>query len=110
MALTYITNGKIVLPDSLLYVGDWAFFGCGNITSITLPDSVEEIGYGAFYACKAEITYEGTVEEWNAIEKGVNYFDTAWFYHDGKSENIIGELLNKYDRDSFYIADKIQYF
>ncbi len=41
------------------------------------------------------------------IKNGINYFDTAWFYHDGKSENIIGELLSKYDRDSFYIADKM---
>lgn len=42
---------EIVLPNSIIYVGDWAFFGCANITSITLPDSLEEIGYGAFSDC-----------------------------------------------------------
>ncbi|MBE5932828.1 MAG: oxidoreductase [Lachnospiraceae bacterium] len=41
-----------------------------------------------------------------AIEKGVNYFDTAWGYHDGQSELIVGKLLKKYPRDSYYIATK----
>ena len=41
-----------------------------------------------------------------AIKNGVNYFDTAWGYHDGESENIVGEILSEYPRDSFYIATK----
>lgn len=41
-----------------------------------------------------------------AIEKGVNYFDTAWPYHGGKSETVIGEILKQYPRESFYLADK----
>lgn len=41
-----------------------------------------------------------------AFEKGINYFDTAWGYHDGNSEIVLGELLKDYPRDSFYLADK----
>ena len=41
------------------------------------------------------------------IKNGVNYFDTAWFYHKGKSEEIMGRILSKYPRDSFYIATKM---
>lgn len=41
-----------------------------------------------------------------AIENGVNYFDTAYPYHDGKSELAIGEALSKHPRDSFFLADK----
>lgn len=41
-----------------------------------------------------------------AINHGVNYFDTAWGYHDGESETVIGKLLSKYPRDSYYIATK----
>ena len=41
-----------------------------------------------------------------AIAKGVNYFDTAWPYHGGKSELVIGEILKQYPRESFYLADK----
>ena len=42
-----------------------------------------------------------------AIDGGVNYFDTAWPYHDGQSESIVKELLvANYPRESFYLADK----
>lgn len=41
-----------------------------------------------------------------AIRKGVNYFDTAWGYHAGESEKVIGKILNKYPRESYYIATK----
>ena len=41
-----------------------------------------------------------------ALDSGVNYFDTAWPYHDGTSEIAIGKALKKYPRDSYYLADK----
>jgi len=41
-----------------------------------------------------------------AIKHGVNYFDTAYMYHECKSEEIIGSMLKDYPRDSYYIADK----
>lgn len=41
-----------------------------------------------------------------AIEHGVNYFDTAYPYHGGESERIIGRVLKKYPREQFYLATK----
>ena len=41
-----------------------------------------------------------------SIANGINYFDTAWGYHGGNSETVIGEALSKHDRDSFYLASK----
>lgn len=41
-----------------------------------------------------------------AMQHGANYFDTAYMYVDGKSENAIGEILKKYPRESFILADK----
>ncbi len=41
-----------------------------------------------------------------AMEKGINYYDTAWGYHDGQSEIVMGRILNTYPRDSYYIATK----
>ena len=41
-----------------------------------------------------------------ALEHGVNYFDTAYPYHGGESERVIGRVLSKYPRDSWYLATK----
>lgn len=41
-----------------------------------------------------------------AMEHGVCYFDTAWGYHNGNSETVIGTVLKPYPRDSFYLATK----
>lgn len=42
-----------------------------------------------------------------SYENGVNYFDTAYMYHAGKSEKFIGQALKKYPRESYYLADKL---
>ena len=41
-----------------------------------------------------------------AMDNGVNYFDTAYPYHAGESERVIGRVLKDYPRDSYYLADK----
>ena len=40
-----------------------------------------------------------------AMAAGVNYFDTAHPYHDGKSEGAIGRSLARYPRESWHLAD-----
>ena len=42
-----------------------------------------------------------------AYEAGINYFDTAWPYHSGKSEPFVGKVMSKLPRDSFYLATKL---
>ena len=41
-----------------------------------------------------------------AFSQGLNYFDTAWGYHYGQSESVLGELLSAYPRESYYLASK----
>ncbi len=41
-----------------------------------------------------------------AIDNGVNYFDTAFPYHGGHSEIVMGKVLGEYPRDSYYLATK----
>ena len=41
-----------------------------------------------------------------AYEHGVNYFDTAYAYHNGSSELAVRQALSKYPRESYYLADK----
>ena len=42
-----------------------------------------------------------------AYENGVNYYDTAYMYHGGKSEAFMGNALSKYPRESYYLTDKM---
>ena len=41
-----------------------------------------------------------------AIRNGINYFDTAWGYHQGNSERVAGKLLSQYPRESYCLASK----
>ncbi len=42
-----------------------------------------------------------------AYQSGVNYFDTAYPYHGGASEPVVGRALARYPRESFYLATKL---
>lgn len=44
------------------------------------------------------------------IEHGVNYFDTAWFYHNGLSEEAVGKILGRYPRESYFLATKMPWY
>ncbi len=41
-----------------------------------------------------------------AMAHGINYYDTAWGYHDGNSELVMGKALARYPRESFFLATK----
>lgn len=41
-----------------------------------------------------------------AMEQGVNYYDTAWGYHGGNSELVMGKALSRYPRENYYLATK----
>lgn len=41
-----------------------------------------------------------------AMEQGINYYDTAWGYHNGNSELVMGRVLHKYSRENYYLATK----
>ena len=42
-----------------------------------------------------------------AMARGINYYDTAWFYHERTSEAFMGKALSRFDRDSYYLATKM---
>lgn len=71
------------------------------------------LGFGAMRLPTADGTPDAPIDEEKtaemaayAIEHGVNYFDTAYGYHDGNSEIVMGKVLGDYPRDSFYLATK----
>jgi predicted aldo/keto reductase-like oxidoreductase len=41
-----------------------------------------------------------------AMRGGINYYDTAWGYHGGNSETVMGKVLRQYPRESYFLATK----
>lgn len=70
------------------------------------------LGLGAMRLPQKDEVYSNIDEELTqkmvayAMEHGINYYDTAWGYHDGASEVVLGKALSEYERKSFYLADK----
>ncbi len=69
------------------------------------------LGFGCMRFPKNE---DGSIDEARAekmmdyaYQNGVNYYDTAYVYHEGKSEIFTGKALDKYDRSSYYLATKL---
>lgn len=42
-----------------------------------------------------------------ALDSGINFLDTAWYYQAGRNEEMIGQVVKNRPRDSFYIATKV---
>ena len=73
-------------------------------------DSLSILGYGCmrFPTRKGAIDIVKTEEQIRyAISQGVNYFDTAFPYHGGASESVLGKILSKGFRDKVKIATKL---
>ncbi len=69
------------------------------------------LGFGCM---RFPVTAEGKIDEIQAekmmdaaLAAGVNYIDTAYPYHGGESETFVGKVLEKYPRDSYYLATKL---
>ena len=78
---------------------------------VKLGAKVSRLGFGCM---RFPLTAEGTIDEARAeamldtaYKAGVNYFDTAYFYHNRTSEEFVGRMLKKYPRESFYLATKL---
>jgi aryl-alcohol dehydrogenase-like predicted oxidoreductase len=70
---------------------------------------VSEIGYGMWGLAGWKETDQ--TEVLNALEKsvelGCNFYDTAWGYGAGASEEILGNLLKRHSNKRLYFATKI---
>lgn len=73
----------------------------------------EKISKLAFGTMRLPVLEDGSINQVQvnemtdyAIQYGINYFDTAYPYHNGNSEIAIGKALSKYPRDSYKLVTK----
>ena len=108
-------TGEIVIPNSVTSIGEYAFWGCSSLISVTIPNSVTSIGEYAFDGCSGltSVTIgnsvtsigEGAFEDCSGLTSVIwnakNYADFEWdntpfyadyFYHDGKPHVIQFDL------------------
>ncbi|CAM4087193.1 aldo/keto reductase [Zobellia nedashkovskayae] len=70
---------------------------------------VSEVGYGMWgMAGWTESDDKQSAKSLDlAVENGVNFFDTAWGYGEGHSEELLGELIRRHPKTKLYAASKI---
>lgn len=51
-----LAKGEIILPESVMEIGNYAFYNCNNLTEIKLPKKLETIGNSAFRYCSGLIS------------------------------------------------------
>ncbi len=68
-----LTN--VVIGEGLTEIGAYMFDNCKNLKTVTIFGNVTHIQYGAFWDCESltDIYFEGTIEQWNAIDKWDNW-------------------------------------
>ena len=68
---------NMVIPNGVTSIGGNAFYNCSGLTSVVIPESVTVITAGAFLMCDAleTIMFEGTMDQWQAVEKGALWND-----------------------------------
>ena len=79
-----------------------------------MPKNADELSILGFGCMRLPLTEEGQIDEprairqiRSAVDRGVNYLDTAWPYHAGESENVLGRALADGYRDRVKIATKL---
>lgn len=96
MGQTYGYNASAITNNA---IGDYAFDGCVRLTKLNIPNSVLAIGALGIANCPnlTRIDYDGTEEEWRAIQK-----NSDW---DNGTDNYIihcsDDCIDKYDTENF---------
>jgi hypothetical protein len=76
---------ELQIPEGVISIGNYAFYGCDCLTSVTIPNSVTAIGKEAFYGCRLErLTFDCNIPD------GMNQLS---YYHEALSSTYFDTLV-----------------
>ena len=77
---------EIIIENGVQHIGDYSFYGCTGLTSVTIPDSVTGIGISAFRDCTglAEVLYNA-----KAVEDLQYSYDGGVFQNVGRDLQVV---------------------
>ena len=97
---------EITIPDNVTEIHNSAFNGCESLTNVSISQGVQTVGIQAFMDCisLSSITFNGTVEEWNAIDKAGN-----WNYNSNNLTHVYcvadGQYVHLNDSEEETVTD-----
>ena len=92
---------KVVLPNSITYIGVEAFYGCTNLQSINIPAGVTILNRGVFYNCSS---LESIV-----IPEGVIAINSSAFYNCKNLQSVtIPQSVTEIGSSAFYYCEKLE--
>ncbi len=100
-AARYKKFQEVIFPDSLEYIGEYAFSNCHNLTTLSIGNGVKIIKNYAFQDCPNLNHFEMSK---NLEELGYAAFYGANKFKDEQGFQIIGGTLTNYDGDEFEIV------
>jgi len=100
---------SVTIPDGVISIEAGAFSLCSNLSNVTIPNSVAKIDINAFYGCAALVNI--------TVPKSVTYIGECAFYNCGNLTSVTFEGTLAYSsfndyafpgdlRESFYAADE----
>lgn len=79
-----------------------------------MPHSRDKLSALGFGCMRLPVDKDNKIDEEQALammhfayENGVNYYDTAWTYHNGESEPLLGKFITQIDRRKVFVATKL---
>ena len=96
---------SVTIPESVTKIGERAFGGCTSLTSVTIPDSVTSIGGYAFNCCKGELTVYCNIPD---IFLNENHEYEGAFYGSKFTQVTIGDSVTSIGKQAFYNCTSLE--